>query len=107
MKRNSALRGLAWLGATVVALATPVSQILFNEANYGVAVVRAGKVLSNFEYLAFLATHPDNADIAWWAVFAAFFVLTIWLGRVFVSLWGEDKRASKVGQDAVAKALAL
>ena len=83
MKRNSALRGLAWFSVLVIASASPVGAMLQTAANYAVAVYRADKYLTQLEYVVFLATHDDNAAIAWWVVFAAITLLAIWLGRVF------------------------
>ena len=112
MKRNSALRGLAWFSVLVIANASPVGAVLQTEANYAVAVFRAGKYLTQLEYVMFLAIHDDNAAIAWWVVFAALTLLAIWLGRVFVSIWGTqeaqpDDRANNLGLQAVAKAMTL
>jgi hypothetical protein len=101
MKRNSALRGLAWFSVLVIANATPISAILQIEAAKGL--------------LALYAEHPmpagDVATGAWWITCAVLTGFAIWLGRVFVSVWGEqgdpepDHRAANLGLQAVAGAL--
>ena len=54
MKRNSALRGLAWFSVLVIASASPVGAMLQTAANYAVAVYRADKYLTQLEYVVFL-----------------------------------------------------
>jgi hypothetical protein len=96
----------------VIANASPIGSILQTEADYAVAVYRAGKYLTQLEYTVFLAAHTDNSTIAWWVAVAVLTGFAIWLGRVFVSIWGarepeSDHRANNLGLQAVAKAMAL
>jgi hypothetical protein len=70
MTRNTALRGLAWLILMFVANGTSVGKVMDNSLN-----AAAGQRLAGAELF--------------WLSFAILTVLAIYMGNVFVALWGE------------------
>ena len=88
MSRNTALNLLAWLITLFVANGTSVGTILTNEASWAVVMYRTGRTDLNPMQYVFLAQNPDVQTTAWWIVFGVLTLLAIFLGRIFIALWG-------------------
>lgn len=81
LTKNSALRGLAWIGTLVIANATPLGDVVFRTAVELVADTASGQTLNSLQVLTYVSSHPDTVTIAWWISFAVFTAMATYIGK--------------------------
>jgi hypothetical protein len=113
MTRNSALHAAGFLADFATAFATPIANMLHNEAVSLVVLATTGHAAPPMAkpLLGAMAT-GIVANYAWALTGVALVLLSVFVGSVFVGMWGEteqtatvDQRAQNFGLQAVANEL--
>ena len=95
MKRNTALRLTAWIGIFVTSV-TPFGSRMFYPVLAAVAHQKYGLDMSTTDgaLLQFAQAQPDAQNIASLIFLAILIVLSILIGAILVTLFGEPKHPS-------------